>query len=100
MPVVRARAGLAPRVSRAPVVLTQIAPTVLHFLDQPIGGRIAGCSLLSSEAALAQCATPVSSVRGLRGEAFDDVLDEPLRTLADLERRQTDIERWQRFAPR
>lgn len=91
--------GVTARRSKAPVSLTDIAPTVLHYLKQPIPGGVAGCSLLSTDAALERCPLPISTVHGVGTSIFDEVLRDPVRSLADLKRRHARVLQWQRFAP-
>lgn len=91
--------GVVPRRSLAAVSLTSLARTVLHYLDRPIPGALGGCSLLLSEAELASCPLPASTAFGLGTRTYENVLKDPVRAVKDLERRQKQVARWQRFAP-
>jgi hypothetical protein len=91
--------GVAPRRSLAAVSLTSVARTVLHYLDKPIPSALSGCSLLQSEAELARCPAPASTAFGIETRTYEQVLNDPVLTYADLPRRQTQVARWQRFAP-
>jgi len=91
--------GVHPRTSQAPAILSDIAPTILHFLNLPIPASVAGCSLLQPEGVLSKCPLPVSSVYGIGTETFGEILDAPTKTLADLERRSKQLAHWRRFTP-
>jgi arylsulfatase A-like enzyme len=91
--------GVQPRRSSAPVSVTNLATTVLHYLDQEVPATFVGCSLLRSDSELADCPWPASTVFGLETRTFDEVLDNPVATLADLDRRQTYMKKRQRFPP-
>jgi hypothetical protein len=91
--------GTAPRRSLAPVTLTDLAPTVLHYLDLPIPAAMSGTSLLASDAELARRPWPASTTYGIGTADFDRVLAAPMRKHADLARRQRQIARWARLPP-
>lgn len=91
--------GVAPRVSGAAVTLTSLAATTLHFLGLEVPASFSDCSLLEPEDALARCAMPVSTSYGLRSELVETVLRKPLRSVADIPKRQALLEAKTRFAP-
>lgn len=91
--------GVTPRHSAAPVTLTDLAPTILHYLDAPVPETFAGTSLLSPELELARRPWPASTSYGVGTSDFDHALDAPMRTRSDLVRRQAEIARWARLPP-
>jgi arylsulfatase A-like enzyme len=99
IPLIVRYPGVRPRRSLAAVTLTDVAPTVLHFLDQAIPGSLGGCSLLLAEKALTSCPPAVSVVYGIGAGPFGTVLRMPVRSLYDMNRRATEITRWRRFNP-
>jgi arylsulfatase A-like enzyme len=91
--------GVTAHHNAAPVTLTDLTPTILHYLDAPVPGTFAGTSLLLPEAQLAQRPWPASTSHGVGTSDFDHVLEAPMLTRADLVRRQAEIARWARLPP-
>lgn len=91
--------GTVARRSTAPVTLTDLTPTILHYLDLPVPDSVAGMSLLAPDADLARRPWPASTTYGIGTADFDRVLRAPMRTRADLARRQREIARWGRLRP-
>jgi hypothetical protein len=91
--------NVTPSVSITPVILTQLAPTILHYLDQPLPRGVAACSLLHVGPASAQCLPPITMIYGVPTETFAKILKHPVRSLADAERRQDELIAWRRFTP-
>jgi hypothetical protein len=91
--------GVVPRVDTTPALLTQIAPTVLQFLDRPIPEGVAACSLLRTAAERTGCLPPISMIFGVPTETFSKMLKRPVKSLADAERRLDALVKWRRFPP-
>jgi hypothetical protein len=91
--------GVVPRVDATPAILTQVAPTVLHFLDRPIPEGVAACSLLRAAADRTGCLPPISMLYGVPTETFANVLEHPVQSLAAAERRLDALIEWRRFPP-
>jgi arylsulfatase A-like enzyme len=90
--------GVRPHVSMRPTVLTEIAPTIWHFLRRPIPRGVAACSLLD-DARDANCLPPISQVYGVATASMSTVLRSPVKTRADLEARQDQLIAWRRMTP-
>lgn len=91
--------GIVPRVSTAAVSLSSLAATVLHYLGLEIPKTLDDCSLLQSDAELAQCAPAVSTSYGLHHSFMNTALASPIASYGELVARRSLIKSSQRHLP-
>ncbi len=77
--------GMSPKPIKGAVSITDIAPTVLHFLDVLPQGRLSGQSLLAADPARDRVI--VSEAFPVRGKSLFDLANTPLTSVADLKAR-------------
>ena len=82
--------GLAPKPIEGAVSITDVAPTVLHFLDVAPQGELSGQSLLAKDPARDRVI--VSEAFPIRGKSLFDLANAPLTSVPQLNERITLIQ--------